>query len=69
MSVGGRNIKLLLEAVTYMAIMKTVTCIITTEIVMCIMHFRNNTCMFATEIIISIKKMSPKYLLQKLLPA
>ena len=40
MSVGERNIKLLLEAVTYMAIMKTATCIITTEIVMCIMHFR-----------------------------
>ena len=40
MSVRERNIKLLLEAVTYMATMETTTCTITIEIVMCIMHFR-----------------------------
>ena len=40
MSVRERNIKLLLEAVTYMATTETVTCIITIEIVMCIMHCR-----------------------------
>ena len=38
MSVRERNIKLLLEAVTYMATIETATCITTTEIVMCIMH-------------------------------
>ena len=40
MSVREKNIKLLLEAVTYMATTKTTTCIITIEIVMCIMHCR-----------------------------
>ena len=40
MSVRERNIKLLLEAVTYMATMETATCIIAIEIVMCIMHCR-----------------------------
>ena len=40
MSVRGRNIKLLLEAVTYMATTETATCIITTEIVMCVMPCR-----------------------------
>ena len=40
MSVRERNIKLLLEAVTYMATTETATCIITIEIVMCIMHCR-----------------------------
>ena len=39
-SVRERNIKLLLEAVTYMATTETATCIITIEIVMCIMHCR-----------------------------
>ena len=37
-SVRERNIKLLLEAVTYMSTMETATSIITIEIVMCIMH-------------------------------
>ena len=40
MSVRGRNIKLLLKAVTYMVTTETATCIITTEIVMCMMHCR-----------------------------
>ena len=40
MSVRERNINFLLKAVTYMATMETVTCIITTEIVMCIMQCR-----------------------------
>ena len=40
MPVRERNIKLLLEAVKYMDTMKTATCIITIEIVMCIMHCR-----------------------------
>ena len=40
MSVRERNINLLLEAVTYMATTETATCIITIEIVMCIMHCR-----------------------------
>ena len=35
-----RNIKLLLETVTYIATTETVTCVITIEIVMCIMHCR-----------------------------
>ena len=39
-SVRERNIKLLLEAVTYMATREIATCIITIEIVMCIMHCR-----------------------------
>ena len=34
-SVRERNIKLLLETVTYIATTETVTCIITVEIVMC----------------------------------
>ena len=40
MSVRERNVKLLLEAATYMATTETATCIITIEIVMCIMHCR-----------------------------
>ena len=40
MSVRERNIKLLLEAVTYMATIETATCIITIKIVMRIMHYR-----------------------------
>ena len=40
MSVGERNIKLLLEAVTWMATLETGTPIIAIEIVMCIMHCR-----------------------------
>ena len=35
-----RNIKLLLETVTYITTTETVTCIITIEIVISIMHFR-----------------------------
>ena len=41
-SVRERNIKLLLETVAYMTIRETVTCIITIEIVMCIMHCRKH---------------------------
>ena len=37
-SVRERNIKLLLETVTYIVITETVTYIITIETVMCIMH-------------------------------
>ena len=40
MSVRESNINWLLEAVMYMATTETATCIITTEIVMCIMHCR-----------------------------
>ena len=39
-SVRERNIKLLLETVTYIATTETVTCITTIEIVMCIIHCR-----------------------------
>ena len=39
-SVRERNIKLLLETVTYIATTGTVTCIITIELVTCIMHRR-----------------------------
>ena len=39
-SVSKRNVKLLLEAVTYMATMETTTCLITIEIVMYTMHYR-----------------------------
>ena len=37
-SVRERNIKLLLETVTYIAIKERVTCIIAMETAMCIMH-------------------------------
>ena len=37
-SVRERNIKLLLETVTYIATTETVTCITAIEIVMCIIH-------------------------------
>ena len=39
-SVRERNLKLLLETVTYIAITETVTSIITIETVMCIIHCR-----------------------------
>ena len=39
-SVRERNIKVLLETVTYIATTATVTCLITIETVMCIMHCR-----------------------------
>ena len=57
-TVRKRNIKLLLETVTYTATTERVTCIITIEIVVWIMHCKNTTCMTATETptcIISIK--------------
>ena len=40
-SVRGRNIKLLLETVTYIATTETVTCKITIEIVMSTIHVHN----------------------------
>ena len=40
MGIRERNIKLLLETVTYIATTETITCIITIEIVMFIMHCR-----------------------------
>ena len=40
MSVRERDVKLLLETVTYMAAMETATCIIKIETVICIMHCR-----------------------------
>ena len=39
-SIRERNVKLLLETVTYIATTETVTCIMTIEIVMRIMHSR-----------------------------
>ena len=42
MGIRQRNIKLLLETVTYIATTETVTFIIAIEIVMCIMHTENN---------------------------
>ena len=39
-SVRERNIKLLLETVTYIATTETVTCITAIEIVMCIIYCR-----------------------------
>ena len=39
-SVREKNIKLLLQAVTYIATTVTITCITTIEIVMCIVHCR-----------------------------
>ena len=38
----GRDVKLLLETVTYMAAMETATCIIKIETVICIMHCRKS---------------------------
>ena len=51
MSVREKNIKLLREAITYMATTGTPTSIITTEKVMCIMHCRKYafTCINAAE--------------------
>ena len=40
LSLRERNVKLLLETVTYVAIKERVTCIITLDTVMCIMHCR-----------------------------
>ena len=40
LSVRERNMKLLLETVTNIAIKESVTCIITVETVMCLMHCR-----------------------------
>ena len=55
MSVRERNIKLLLETVTYIATTETVTCITTIEIVMCIMHCRKYYLHDCNMYIISIK--------------
>ena len=40
LSVRERNMKLLLETVTYIAMKERIACIITMETVMCIMHCR-----------------------------
>ena len=40
LSVRERNMKLLLETVTYIAIKERVTCIISIDMVMCIMHLQ-----------------------------
>ena len=45
-AVSERNMKLLLETVVYIAV--RVTCIITIETVMYIMHCKNTTCMIIT---------------------
>ena len=47
--VRERNMKLLLETVTYIAIKESVTCITTIETVMCIMHCKNTTCIITRE--------------------
>ena len=49
LSVRERNMKSLLETVIYTAIKVRVTCIITIETVICIMHCKNTTCIIATE--------------------
>ena len=49
LSVRERNMKLLPETVTYIAIRERVTCIITIEAVTCIMHCKNTTCIIATD--------------------
>ena len=72
-SVIDRNIKLLLETVTYnyIATTGTVTCIITIEIVMCIMHCRKyylHDCNRDSHVH-NFNKNCHTYLLQKLLPA
>ena len=61
LSVRERNMKLLLETVTYIAIKERVTCIITMETVMCIMHCRkyhphncNRDCIIIIKIVIRI---------------
>ena len=54
LSVRERNMKMLLETITYIAIKESVTCIITKETVMCIMHYKNTTCINATQTLICI---------------
>ena len=49
LSVRERNMKLLLETVSYKAIKERVICIITIETNMCIMHCKNTTCIIATD--------------------
>ena len=49
LSVRERNMKLLLETVTNIAITETVACITAIETVMCIMHRKNTTCIISTE--------------------
>ena len=49
LSVKERNMKLLSETVTYIAIKERITCIIAMDTVICIMHYRNTTCIIVTE--------------------
>ena len=73
LSVRERNMKLLHETVTYIAINERVTCIITIEIVMHYrMHYRKyhlHNCNRDCHLDDYNKKLSPMYLLQKLSPA
>ena len=62
LSVRERNMKLLLETVTYIAIKERVTCIVATETPICIITIKSITHIFAAE-------MLPVYVLQKLLTA
>ena len=71
-SVRRRNMKLLLETVTYIATTETVTCIITIEIVMCIMHCRKyhlDDFNRDSHVHNVNKNCEPTYLPQKLSPA
>ena len=71
LSVTERNMKLLLGTVTYIAIKERITCIITMETVMCIMHCRKyhlHNCNRDYHLH-NYKKLSPAYLMQKLLTA
>ena len=49
MSVRERNIKLLLESITYTAITETVTCIIATDVVTCIVAIESVSYIVPTE--------------------
>ena len=49
LSVRERNMKLLFETVTYIAIKERLTCIITIETVICIMHCRKYHLHYCTE--------------------
>ena len=64
--------KLLLETFTYVAIKERVTCIITIETVMYIVHCRKyhpHNCKTDSHLHYYNKKLSPTYLLQKVSPA
>ena len=72
LSVRERNMKLLLETVTYIAIKERVICIIAMETVMRIMHCRKyhlHNCNRDSHLHNYKKKLPSTYLLQKLLPA